>query len=77
MVKTVERSLQLSAGLTLGGVHMYLKEIIYDRETRSFALYLDGQLVGYANNYHEADSMLDQLIFQIQSGQYFKSPEET
>ena len=27
---------------------MYRKEIVYDRETRDYAMYLDGELVGFA-----------------------------
>lgn len=51
---------------------MYRKEIVYDRETRDFAMYLDGELVGYARTYHEAEITLDQLVFELMSGQHFR-----
>ena len=51
---------------------MYRKEIVYDRETREFAMYLDGELVGFARNYHEAEITLDQLVIELMSGQYFR-----
>jgi hypothetical protein len=51
---------------------MYVREIKYDRETRDFAMYLDGELVGFARNYHEAEIELDRLVFELLSGQYFR-----
>lgn len=51
---------------------MYRKEIVYDRETRDYAMYLDGELVGFARTYHEAEITLDQLVFELLSGQYFR-----
>jgi hypothetical protein len=50
---------------------MYRKEIVYNRETRDYAMYLDGELVGFACIYHEAEVMLDQFVFELMSGQYF------
>lgn len=50
---------------------MYAKEIRYDRETRDYAMYLDGELVGFARTYHEAEVTLDHLVFELISGQYF------
>jgi hypothetical protein len=54
------------------GKSMYRKEIVYDRETRDYAMYLDGELVGFARTYHEAEVTLDQLVFELMSGQYFR-----
>lgn len=51
---------------------MYEKEIIYDPETRDFAMYLDGELVGFARTYQEAEVTLDQLVFELISGEYFR-----
>ena len=51
---------------------MYRKEIVYDRETRDYAMYLDGELVGFARTYHEAEVTLDQLVFELMTGQYFR-----
>jgi hypothetical protein len=51
---------------------MYRKEIVYDRETRDYAMYLDGELVGFGRTYHEAEITLDQLVFELMSGQFFK-----
>lgn len=45
----------------------YRKEIVFDRETRDFAMYLDGELVGYARTYHEAEVTLDELVFELLS----------
>lgn len=50
---------------------MYRREIVYDRETRDYAMYLDGELVGFARTYHEAEVALDQLVFELVSGQHF------
>ena len=46
----------------------YEKSISYDRETRDYAMYLDGELVGFARNHHEAEVTLDQLVFELMSG---------
>ncbi len=51
---------------------MYHKEIVYDRETRDYAMYLDDELVGFARSYHEAETILDQLVFELLSGHYFR-----
>lgn len=51
---------------------MYRKEIVYDRETRDYAMFLDDELVGYARTYHEAEVTLDQLIHELLNGQYFR-----
>ena len=50
---------------------MYRKEIAYDRETHDYAMYLDGELVGFARTYHEAEVVLDQLVFELLSGNAF------
>lgn len=39
-----------------------VKAIEYDRETRDFALYLDGELVGFARSYQDGETVLDDLI---------------
>jgi hypothetical protein len=41
------------------------KVIIYDRETRDFAMYLDGELVGFARTHSEAETTLDELVREI------------
>ncbi|MEM8533206.1 MAG: hypothetical protein AAGF95_20365 [Chloroflexota bacterium] len=51
---------------------MYQREIIYDRTTRDYAMYLGGELVGFARTYHEAEVTLDQLVFELVSGSYFR-----
>lgn len=50
---------------------MYRKEIVYDRLTKDFAMYLDGELVGYGRTYHEAEVLLDQLVFDLMSHNHF------
>ncbi|MEI7644298.1 MAG: hypothetical protein WCJ55_08460 [Chloroflexales bacterium] len=49
---------------------MYEKAIIYDPETQDFAMYLDGELVGFARTYQEAEITLDLLVFELISGPY-------
>jgi hypothetical protein len=50
---------------------MYQKEISYDRETRDYAMYLDGELVGFARTYQEADAALDALVFEMMNRGHF------
>lgn len=50
---------------------VYRKEIIFNRETRDYSMYLDGELVGFARTYHEAEVTLDQLVFELMTGQYY------
>jgi hypothetical protein len=51
---------------------VYEKEIVYDPETRDFAMYLDGDSVGFARTYQEAEQALDELVFELLNGQYFQ-----
>ncbi|MEI7770145.1 MAG: hypothetical protein WCI67_09170 [Chloroflexales bacterium] len=51
---------------------MYEREIVYDPETRDFAMYLGGELVGFARTYQEAEVTLDQLVFELINGQYLR-----
>lgn len=37
-------------------------EIVYDRETHDYAMYLDGELVGFARTYGDADKTLAALV---------------
>lgn len=46
----------------------YRKEIVYDRDAREYAMYLDGELVAFARSYHAAEIALDQLVFELLSG---------
>ena len=48
---------------------MYEKSIVYDREVRDYACYLDGELVGFERTYHEAEVTLDQLVFELITGE--------
>ena len=50
---------------------MYRKTIVYDRDSRDYAMYLDGELIGFARTYHEAEVTLDQLVFELLHGNYF------
>jgi hypothetical protein len=51
---------------------MFEKEIVYDPETRDFAMFLDGELVGFARTYQEAEQTLDELVYELLNGQYFR-----
>lgn len=53
-------------------VGRYKKEIAYSRETRDYAMYLDGELVGYERTYHNAEVELDRLVSELVSVQYFR-----
>ncbi len=44
---------------------MFRKNIMYNRDTRDFAIFLDGALVGYAQSYLEAEAVLDQLMMEL------------
>lgn len=44
---------------------MYQREIKYDRLTKDYACYLDGELVGYARTYVEGETMLDELASEL------------
>lgn len=44
---------------------MSRKWILYDRQTKDFAIYVDGELVGYARSYLEAEAVLDQLHMEF------------
>lgn len=50
----------------------YRKEIKYDRVSRDYAMYLDGELVGFGRTYHDAEVELDQLVFELLSGGAFR-----
>ena len=41
------------------------KAIEWDPETRDFAMYLEGELVGFARSYLEAEQTLDELIAEL------------
>lgn len=47
---------------------MYQKEIVYDRETKDFRMELDGEFIGFARTYHEAEVTLDGIVFDLLSG---------
>lgn len=54
---------------------MYRKEILYSQETHDYAMYVDGELVGFARTYREAEVTLDQLVFELQCGQFFRDAD--
>ncbi len=49
---------------------MMQRMIMYSRDTRDFAIYLDGALVGYAPSYLEAEAVLDQLVMELLRARY-------
>ena len=51
---------------------MYRKQIVHDRTTHDYAMYLNGELIGFARTYREAEITLDQLILELSSGHYFR-----
>jgi hypothetical protein len=50
---------------------MYKKQIKFDRATKDFAMFLDGELVGYARTYLEAEVTLNQLVYELLSNEIF------
>lgn len=51
---------------------MFRRNIMYNRTTQDFAMYLDGELVGYAHSYLEAEAVLDQLLLELLRSGYGK-----
>lgn len=43
----------------------FRKEIRYDRVTKDYAYYLDGELKGFASNPFEAEVALDNLVYDL------------
>jgi hypothetical protein len=41
------------------------KAISYEPATRDFAMFLGGDLVGYARTYSDAETTLDELIYEL------------
>lgn len=50
---------------------MYEREIIYDPETRDFAMYLDGELVGFARTYVDAEQTLDEIVYELLNSTHY------
>lgn len=46
----------------------YEKEVVFAPETRDFVMYLDGELVGFARTYSEAEETLDALVYELLQG---------
>lgn len=44
---------------------MYRKTIVYDRKSKDFAMYLNGELVGYQPTYLQAEATLNQLVYEL------------
>ena len=55
----------------------FRKAIVYDRETHDYAMYLDGELVGFARTNHEAEVTLDQIVFELLTGRYVNAAPPT
>ncbi|XSG76521.1 hypothetical protein ACP8Y2_05850 [Herpetosiphon llansteffanensis] len=43
----------------------FTKEIRFDRITEDFALYLNGELIGYTSSYSEGESRLNELVYDL------------
>lgn len=44
------------------------KSIRYDRQSKDFACYLDGEFVGYAASYSAGEALLDQIAYDLLAG---------
>lgn len=53
-----------SKSTTVPSIPAQGKHIAYSRETRDYAAYLDGQLVGYFGSHGEATIELDRVVFE-------------
>ncbi len=42
-----------------------VREIRYSRHTHDYDLYLDGRYVGSAATYHEAETQLDEMVYEM------------
>jgi hypothetical protein len=49
---------------------MYSKEIVYESDIHVFAMYLDGELVGFARTHKEAEITLNRLVRELVDGWY-------
>lgn len=56
-----------SAPIT-GTTPSFEREIKYDRTTRDYAMYLDGELIGFERTYHDAEVCLNNLVFELKHG---------
>lgn len=52
------------------------REIVYDRETHDFACYLNGDLVCFARTYHEGETTLDAVAYEMAGGPPVDIPDE-
>jgi hypothetical protein len=41
------------------------KEIVFDRETRDYAMYYEGQLIGWARSYSDAEVILNAYVYEL------------
>lgn len=48
---------------------MYAKTITYDRQTKDFAAYLNGELIGYFPNHLQAENELNRIVYETLSRQ--------
>lgn len=53
----------------------FVREIVFDRDTREYAMTLDGEHVGFARTYHEGEVTLDTLVREILLA-YVSSPAQ-
>lgn len=52
----------------------YRRLIVYDRKTGDFAMYLNGELVGYEASYVRADQLLKDLVYRLLSQPAAQTP---
>jgi hypothetical protein len=57
--------------MTTNDQPLYVKEIVYDRETHDYAAYLDGELVGFGRTHLEAETLLNSLVVELCKTGYF------
>ncbi len=48
-------------------MHTEHYHIAYDQEMQDFAMYLDGELVGFARTYQDAEATLAELLAEIRA----------
>jgi glutamate mutase epsilon subunit len=68
--------LNRDGGLAREITNMYEKAIVYNAEDKDFALYLNGELCGFARSYQEGETTLNELVYDLLNRE-FSTAEST
>jgi len=56
---------------------LYRKEVVYDRKTGDFAMYINDEFVGYAADSRQAKTELDTLVYNLLTKGALPAVEQT